>query len=242
MMDFLRRLAPPRETDPARAVAVLPSRFASEMPLRVTVGQPQHVHHVDEDEASLTPETSSVPAVISAFATPRHSVADVRPSQAVLLPLGSELPRRGKKKAISPTPKPAELPNVDAAEPRQWQDQQGVNSERAQPINPELRVLSVSLPATHVFQSVNAPPDSDGPQMVAAPPAQSRPASPLSQGILTQRTLQSRDDNQVVHVTIGRIDVVASAAPAPAARRSPTSRQATVPLAEYLRGGSGSRR
>ena len=30
MMDFLRRLAPPRETDASRAVAVLPSRFASE--------------------------------------------------------------------------------------------------------------------------------------------------------------------------------------------------------------------
>jgi hypothetical protein len=67
-------------------------------------------------------------------------------------------------------------------------------------------------------------------------------ALPLSQSILAHRTLQSRDDSQVVHVSIGRIDVVANTAPAPATRRSPTPRQATVTLADYLRGGSGSRR
>jgi hypothetical protein len=66
-------------------------------------------------------------------------------------------------------------------------------------------------------------------------------ALPLSQSILAQRTLQSRDDSQVVHVTIGRIDVVANTAPAPAVGRGPTPRQRTATLADYLRGG-GSRR
>jgi hypothetical protein len=67
-------------------------------------------------------------------------------------------------------------------------------------------------------------------------------ALPLSESILAQRTLQSRDENHVVHVTIGRIDVVANTAPSPAVRRSPTPRQATVTLADYLRGGNESRR
>jgi hypothetical protein len=60
--------------------------------------------------------------------------------------------------------------------------------------------------------------------------------------MLAQRTLLSRDDSQVVHVTIGRIDVIAHTAPAPAVRRSPTPRQGTVTLADYLRGEDGSRR
>jgi hypothetical protein len=34
MMDFARRLAPPREGDPSRAVPALPSRFEGETPLR----------------------------------------------------------------------------------------------------------------------------------------------------------------------------------------------------------------
>jgi len=82
---------------------------------------------------------------------------------------------------------------------------------------------------------------SQGLRSVAAPAAQTRVSPPLSQSILEQRTLQSRDDSQVVHVSIGRIDVVANTAPAPAVRRSPTPRQ-TVTLADYLRGGDGSRR
>ncbi|MEO5658408.1 MAG: hypothetical protein ABIQ90_01245 [Polaromonas sp.] len=64
----------------------------------------------------------------------------------------------------------------------------------------------------------------------------------MSQSTLAQRALRSRDeDKQVVHVTIGRIDVVANAAPTPAVRRTQAPRQGTVTLADYLRGGKGSR-
>ena len=82
---------------------------------------------------------------------------------------------------------------------------------------------------------------SPGLQVVTAPRAQARVALPLSQAILAQRTLQSRDNSQVVHVTIGRIDVVANMAPAAAPRRGPTPRQPTVTLADYLHGGHGGR-
>jgi hypothetical protein len=230
MMDFLRRLAPPRETDPARALAVLPPRFASETPLRVTFGQPQPAQRIDEDEASLSPEATSAAAATSTLATPRHPIADVRLSQAAPLPLGSELPRRDNGKVTSPTHAPAETPDVDVAEPLPLQGRQSVYSERARRTNPELQGLPAALPASRILQGVDAP------------PTQPRPALPLSRAILTQRTLQSQDDNQVVHVTIGRIDVVTNAAPVPAARRSPTPRKATVPLADYLRGGNGGRR
>lgn len=226
MMDFLRRLAPPRETDGTRAVAVLPSRFASESPLRATIDQARPAQGPDDDEASLSLDATSAPAATNALAAQRHPVTGIQPSQAAPRPLGSEPPRRDKGKATSPTHAPAEAPDIDVADPRAFQDRRGANSERARPTSPELQGLAAS----------------HGLQGVAAPPAQPRVSLPLSESILAQRTLQSRDDGQVVHVTIGRIDVVANAAPAPAVRRSPTPRQGTVTLADYLRGGNGSRR
>ena len=204
MMDFLRRLAPTRDTDATRAVAVLPSRFASERPLR---------------------------AAIDAFAAQRPPVAGVQPSQVVPRPLGSGPAGRHDGKAPSSTYAPAEAPDIDVADPRAFQDRHGANSERVRPTSPQLQARATALPGSHGLQGV------------AAPSPHPRVASPLSESILAQRTLQSRDDDsQVVHVTIGRIDVVANTAPAPAVRRSPTPRRGTVTLADYLRGGNGSRR
>jgi hypothetical protein len=121
------------------------------------------------------------------------------------------------------------------------QDRHDEDSERAQPASPAPQRLAVALSASYAIENVAAPPDPPRPS-VASPPAQAHVALPLSRAVLSQRTLESRDDSQVVHVTIGRIDVVANAAPAPAARRGPTPRRATVTLADYLRGGTGSRR
>lgn len=199
MMDFLHRLAPPRVTDASRAVAVLPSRFAGDSPLRAAIGQVLPAQRPDDDETSLSLDGP---------------------------------PRRDNEKATSSTDAPtgAGAPDIDVADPRAFRNRRGANSERARPASPELQGLAAALPASHGLQGV------------APSPAQPRVALPLSQAILAQRTLQSRDDGQVVHVTIGRIDVVANAAPAPAVRRSPTPRQGTVTLADYLRGGNGSRR
>lgn len=230
MMDFLRRLAPLRETDATRAVAVLPSRFASESPLRATIGHARPAQRPDDDETSLTLDATSAPAATNAFTAQRHPVTGVQPSQAALHPLGSGPTRRDYGKATSPTHAPAEAPEIDVADPRAFQDRHGAHSERARPTGPELQGLAAALAASHGLRGI------------AAPPAQPRAALPLSQSTLAQRTLQSRDDSQVVHVTIGRIDVVANTAPAPALRRSPTPRQGTVTLADYLRGGNGSRR
>lgn len=228
-MDFLRRLAPPRETDATRAVAVLPSRFASESPLRATISQARPAQRPD-DETSLSLDATSPLTATIALAAQRHPVTGVQPSQAAPRPLDIEPTRRDNGKATSPIHAPAEAPDIDVADPRALQDRQGANSGRARPAGPELQGLAAALDARHGLQGV------------AAPPARPRVELPLSQAILAERTLQFRDDSQVVHVTIGRIDVVANAAPAPAVRRSPTPRQATVTLADYLRGGNGGRR
>lgn len=229
MMDFLRRLAPARETDVTRAFAVLPSRFAGENPLQATMGQGRPAQHADDDEASLSPDAASPPAANDTLAAQDHRFTSVQPSEAVPRPLASEPARRDNREATSPAFAPAEAPGINVVNPRVVQNRHGENPERARPASPERRDLAAALAA------------SPGLQVVAAPPAQARVALPLSQAILAQRTLQSRDDSQVVHVTIGRIEVVANTAPAPAVRRSPTPRQATVTLADYLRGSHGGR-
>jgi hypothetical protein len=183
-MDFLRRLAPRPEGDTTRAVAVLPSRFASESPLRATVGQARPVQRADDDEASLSLDATSPSAATHMLGARRDAGTSVR----------------------------------------------GTDSERARSTGPEQQGPATAFAAAH------------SPQGVAAPLVQLGVALPLSRAILAQRTLQSRDDSQEVHVTIGRIEVVANTAPAPAVRRSPTPRQATVTLADYLRGGNESRR
>lgn len=231
MMDFLRRLAPLRETDPSRAVAVLPSRFASESPLRMTIAQARPARRVDDDEASLSYDTSAAPAPISALAPQRRPVTGAQSAQAAPRALAHEPARRDNGNPTSTQAPPgAELPDIAAADPRAFQDRRGVPSERAAPAGPELQSVVAALPASHALQSAS---ESLG---------QPRVAAPLSQATLAQRTLKARDESPVVHVTIGRIDVVANAAPAPAMRRSPRPRQGTVTLADYLRGGNGSRR
>jgi hypothetical protein len=240
MMDFLRRLAPPRETDATRAFAVLPSRFASENPLQATMGQVRPAQRPDDDEASLSPDAALPPAANNTLAGQRPPVTSVQPSQAAPRPLANEPTRRDNEKASSPTHvpanekatspayAPAEAPRIHVASSPVFKDMHEENPERARPAIPE--PMSLATPAaTHSLQNVTAP------------PAQARVALPLSQAILAQRTLQSRDDSQVVHVTIGRIDVVANTAPAPAVRRSPAPRQGTVTLADYLRGSHGGR-
>jgi hypothetical protein len=183
-MDFLRRLAPRPEGDTTRAVAVLPSRFASGTPLRATVGQARPPQRSDNDELSLSLDATSASAATHILAARRHVVTGVHDP----------------------------------------------NSGEARPTSPEPQGPATAFAAAH------------SPQGIAAPLVQPGVALPLSRAILAQRTLRSRDDSQEVHVTIGRIDVVANTAPAPAARRSPTPRQATVTLADYLRGGNEGRR
>ena len=241
MMDFLYRLAPLRETDASRAFAVLPSRFAGENPLQATVVRDRPAQRPDEDDASLSPDAASPPAANKPVAAPSHPAMSFPPSQAAPRRLASEPARRDNEKAaspphapangkvISPAFAPAEAPLIQVADSLPFKHRHGADPERTQAASPERPGLAAG------------PGASPGLQAAIAPPAQVRAALPLSQALLAQRTLPSRDDSQVVHVTIGRIEVVANTAAAPAPRRSPAPRQATVTLADYLNGGQGSR-
>jgi hypothetical protein len=217
MMDFLRRLTPPRETDVTRAVAVLPSRFESRNPLRAAISQPEQAHRLHDDETTVSLGATSAPA--DGMVSRRQDITGVQPSQFD--------PRR---KEPSSTRAPADAPKGDVAEPGVFQDRSCAHSEPSRPTRPGQQNFAGALVASHRRPGVSAP------------AAQPRPALPLSQAILSERTLQSRGDDQVVHVTIGRIEVVAATAPAPALRRSARPRPATLPLADYLRGRNGSPR
>ena len=120
-------------------------------------------------------------------------------------------------------------PVIHVADSLPFKHRHGENPERPRPTSPERQGLAAGRASSPALQAA------------IAPPAQARAALPLSQALLAQRKLASRDDSQVVHVTIGRIEVVANTAAAPASRRSPAPRQATVTLADYLNGGHGSR-
>ena len=253
MMDFLRRLAPPRETDATRAVAVLPSRFASEGPLRSTIAQARSSPRPEDDEASQSLDVPSAPArradsgletqgyiaplpaanrVINGAAALRHIGSGKQPPQTTPRPLGAVDVRptqRDIDKAARTTHSLAAEININAVGSSAFEDQHGAAARHATPGSPELHRPARALAANPILQAGTMPP--------ARPTA----ALPLSQAALAQRTSLARDDSQVVHVTIGRIDVVANTAPAPAVRRNPAPRQATVTLADYLRGGKGVR-
>ena len=231
MMDFLHRLAPAHQSDATRAVAVLPSRFASESPLRASIAQDRPAEKAGDDEAAFAfaLEAISAPAANSALAAPPRTVAADRPLQTAMQPPDSGPTQRDFVKAAALTAALAEAPQIDATQPPAFETQHGAKSEPARSTSPKLQ------------RSVAALARSQDRENATSPTVQARVTLPLSESILAQRAHQSRDDKQVVHVTIGRIDVVAHPTPAPAVRHTPTPRQATVTLADYLRGDKGSR-
>jgi hypothetical protein len=238
MMDFLRRLAPARATDATRAFALLPARFASENPLQATIAQARPAERPGDGQAAAQPDAASPGATGNTPAPQPEPATGVRPSHAMPRPLAGAPPRIEGKTAALPPLVPARAsarsaagaqphaPGADVVNPRVAQDRQGNHPAATSPAIPAGQVPAAASPGVHV---------------IAAPPAPGRVAFalPLSQAVLAQRRLASRVDSQEVHVTIGRIDVVAGTAPAPAAPHGPAPRRASVTLADYLRGNTG---
>lgn len=224
-MDFLRRLAPLRDTDATRAVAVLPSRFSSATALH----------------GASAPASSTGPFDEGAFVRRREAAAAQRSSMAAVAPrqVGGEPPRDLSLQAhvvplhaayAQPSAQwrpPAEAPTIAGA----------IAAARAPGDHRFTPPLQASLADPQPAALPAAP---AGHHPAAVPPAQARIGAPLSQAVVAQRALASGGDSPVVHVTIGRIDVVAGTPPpAPAARRGPKApRPAAVSLADYLRAGS----
>jgi hypothetical protein len=230
MMDFLRQLNPARETDAARAVAVLPSRFSGLHPLQGILEHAQPGQSPGDDETSPWPQ-AGLPPVARPMAAQRPAAASHRPGQAVPIPLVGETMQGENEKALSPsaiTAKSPDAPEVPSS--RTLQNRAGDNAERARPASAQATSpVTAVLPAIPAFQEASAPPV----------PAQE--AWPLSDASLAQRVPRSQDDSPTVHVTIGRIEVVAHTASAPAPQRGPAPQQPSVTLADYLRGSPGSR-
>ena len=220
-MDFLRRLAPLRDTDATRAVAVLPSRFASEGPLRAASAVPGRLPPLDEGEFAPVHEAVMRRAPVLARVEQRlHGEVELARVEP-LHPHGAQpkLPER-----LLPEAHAIPVASARAADDRQSVGPQHMLSAAAQ----RLAAAPAVVPGFHANP---------------LPSSRDRVNSPLSQAVVAQRAQTSRDDSSVVHVTIGRIDVVAGTPPAPAARRSPkVARAPTVALADYLRAGNGSRR
>ena len=213
MMEYLQRLAPPGNTDRRRAVAVLPSCFACERPLRQT-GTPLRPAALRDDDAALHLPDSATPAVAVASnqmrddlavpqgtrVLPRARITDALPrdTQTVPAPTGSDvrastLRADDSTASIEAHDRPAALPGRLASEP--------------------------------------------GARFLGQP----HESLPLSPHVLAQRTVARRDEPRNVHVTIGRIEVSATTAPVPAARIVTPPRKPSVSLADYLRSGKESR-
>lgn len=252
-MDFLRCLAPLRETDTSRAVAVLPSRFDGGSPLRAAIGEPRPVQRMDDRDLSVSGDT--VPASDGERKPAQHPARTRSTRPEVPSPLTAEsrsLPVGPRSNASPPelgelplhragrdAPKASRSPvrneprDLDAASPLRAAPLRAQPSERAAHTAPS--TLDVDVAASAVFAN-------HGERRAAVPAGAARVALPLSEASLAQRAGHARDENSVVHVTIGRIDVVANVVPPATARRSPTPRPPTVALSDYLRGGSGGRR
>jgi hypothetical protein len=236
MMDFLRRLAPPSDTDATRAVAVMPSRFADQLPLRSTASQPEQLRNADDE--------GTWPSFDHASEGPRASARPARSS--VGLPVDDGVRVRPQGPASTSTSALAFAQRLVPAVAIQSREVRTSGDSALHPTD-DRRLADLTAAAAIRSTQARSGVFSEGPSRQGAalvpPTAGQRTGSlPLTQAALAQRTAAPRDDHQVVHVTIGRIDVVATTAPAPAPSRAPAPRQATVSLADYLRSGNGGRR
>jgi hypothetical protein len=117
-----------------------------------------------------------------------------------------------------------------------------VESTETGPAKPTLalRTAGAELP-------LRAPADPPAPLLVPPDRATEVPSSPASPPHATAPRAataalhtQAVPEAMVVHVSIGRVELIAAASPAPPRVRSPGRAAASVPLADYLRGSGSS--
>jgi hypothetical protein len=253
-MDFLRRLAPLSHHDTTRAVAALPSRFAGSVALAVT--------NRGADQPARPGEDLLSPALVSPASGTTSAAEPVRPDWPMRAALrhGDVPPPVANTAApiddgrLRPANEGVEFPQHAAPDPA---SAPALLVDRA-PAQARLSEANASVPDRDEFdawdadrrtgtvrfaRSAHAPAGFTGTDLrgFAAPVTWADAIAPLSAASVAHRRRQPADDGQVVHVTIGRIDVVAVAAPPPA-RRAAAPLPARATLADYLRGGRGGRR
>ncbi len=232
MMDFLRRLAPVRSTDATRAVPVVPSRFAYDGAMAVTTPRPATGRSQPlENEDSLSVEDSQRDIIQTmSVSSEGHAAERPPPTNSLSSRRGTTASKLEVGAAGSLVQTASQMPVVPVSIPHQWP-----NQPRVDPLHAARSQASEAGPLLNTRRF--------GPPSVIAPTTRVPEAAPLSEAAVARRVPQTRVDNEVVHVTIGRIDVVANTLRAPALQStSPVVRQPQVTLSDYLRSGSGGRR
>jgi len=247
MMDFARRLAPPRGADPTLALPVLPALFAGEAPLRSAplaspvdgpVWQGAPVAPPQVRPAAPAPAGTAAPALVEvphASAPPRAGTA---PAAIVQVVSAEAAPQRLAAAQPAWQPQPVPAPQASDLPAR-------VDPERA--AAREAKPLAASDPAPQPMLSQRAPQPLRVPAQRTAlpsvlPAAHETPVvRPLSATALAGRALAPTAPPPVVHVTIDRIDVRAPAAPARPSAAPRRARAPSVSLGDYLRGPAGRR-
>lgn len=240
-LPFLARLAPAARGASPSVRAALPSRFES-------MGSAETL----AEQVVKTPAEDGRPA---------------RPAPTVAEPAAEAESPTVTAKAPSVTPKHmAEMQSVARLDPRELRVSMADTPQLPAGASPRSRSEAPVAPAdspgpaaSFAGQAPREEPShlpSDKPSLTAAPEAfaqSSRPAAdvrpPLRESTVAQRATSDRAERQdVVHVTIDRIDVRLPAAGTPERRPNPRTRPAaSVSLGEYLRqrdkprqGGNGS--
>jgi hypothetical protein len=240
-LPFLARLAPAALSAAPSVRAALPSRFDSKGSAETLVEQVVETPAEDRRPARPAPSAAE-PASEAVSPTVTATAPSVTPKQMAVMQTVARLDPREQRVSIADTPQvPA------GASPL---------SPGAAPLPP---VDSPGSPASFTRYSPREEPSrlpSGKPSLTASPEgfAQwSRPAvdvpPPLRESTVAQRATSDRAERQdVVHVTIDRIDLRLPSAGTPEHRANPRTRPATsVSLGDYLRqrdkprqGGNGS--
>lgn len=230
MIDFLRGLAPSADHKPSRAVAVLPSRFAVDRPLRAELSHLATPRPASEDETALP-----------------HSVADVRHARA-----RQSREKRVANDSIEMTRERIEgvkerKPETAAEDRNRLDDRRRLSAsaaarERGVSMDmPEPRVAAVRHEASREEPVIaDASPRPAAKSHVESVRTVAPPSAPMSPARVAGRAASKHLPTEI-YVTIDRIDV---RVPGPA-QRPPASPRATpaptVSLSDYLRSGDTGR-
>jgi hypothetical protein len=234
MMNFARRLAPVRDTDATRAVAVLPSRYGGDEVLSAhsraapagdgaTRAGATRTDRVAGDGTAGTARRIAGAAPLRDEVPAQRDQARPAPGRGNVPPSSAQ--DRGAR-ASSQRPADAASSHAGATTPTQAttastpRSDDRLDAARAQPGY----AAAVSIGTVHLTPS----------QAPAIAPRAAR--QPLSDAVLAELVARAGEPRPVVHVSIDRIEVRApAAATPPAAAPRPRRTAPSVSLGEYLR-------
>jgi hypothetical protein len=241
MMEFLRALAPKRDGDPSRAVAVVPSRFAIERPMTAL---PMAAPHVESDVPP--PAMDSSPRSVEHRAEQPHEAPMPGASLVVARPVGDAQRQREPAGESSPRVASREPRRDDAGplrplriSPAVSPPSGGIGRFDLQGREPREQAPA-TVPRAPAIAAATISPQAREPMRAVPAPLAAAAQPPMSRAFLAARVNPRADRSPVIEVTIDRLEVRAAA---PVERMTPAIKRRaaspSVPLADYLRGKTG---